>query len=113
MSEQSSAVIVILADPKAIGTIGVSPNSSTIAIGKPFPGYDGSGMIELIRTQGFFGMVQVNWQIERQDFNLFTQTQGNVTFNELQTWVAINLQVQLMFSLLFSALFLMSSAFPL
>lgn len=90
---QSSAIVVILADQRAIGAVSISSNTSVVMIGKPFAGYDGSSAVELIRTQGWFGTFSVFWQIEGQSVDLFVQSQGYVTFNELQNTAAVNLEV--------------------
>ena len=108
---QNSAVIIITADTKAIGTISISPNSLMVVIGRPRLGYDGGTSVTLLRTAGNHGVVQVYWQILVSDLTIFSTNRGIAVFRDLQTTTSIDLFVSLAFSDFFQIIILVNSDF--
>ena len=96
---QNSAIIIITADTKAIGTISISPNSLMVVIGRPRLGYDGGTSVTLLRTAGNHGVVQVYWQILVSDSTIFSTNRGIAVFRDLQTTTSIDLFVSIVISL--------------
>ena len=85
------ATIIILPDEGAAGQ--VSMVTHELLLSEPGAGSDGEGQIWLTRGQGIHGQVKVTWQILPRGTTDFTQTQGEVVFEDTQHDTIIVIQV--------------------
>lgn len=92
-----SATVIILADPHVSGTIAVSPHSRVVIVGQPrdVSGHvHTSGRVQLVRSGGKYGPVDVTWHIlTSSDSDVFQQTEGVATFHDLDTTAYIYIKV--------------------
>ena len=89
-----SATIVILSDTHLSGTVSVSLHSQMVVVGQPRDGYNMSGRVQLVRSGGKYGRVDVTWQIlTSPDSDVFQQTEGVATLHDLDTTADIYIKV--------------------
>ena len=98
-----SATVIIQADPSVSGTIAVSPHSRVVIADQPRDvsgrGHMSgrglmSGRVQLVRSGGKYGPVDVTWHIlTSPDSDVFQQTEGVTTFHDLETTTDIYIQV--------------------
>lgn len=94
LPQQSYGTVVIMADLDVSGTVSVMPMSQQVYVGQSQNGNIINGLIQLTRTAGMYGTVAVAWQISNSPgSSVFVQSQGYVTFEDLQANVTINIQV--------------------
>lgn len=95
LPQQSYGTVVIMADLDISGTVSIMPASQQIYVGQSQNGSLINGQIQLTRTVGMYGVVTVAWQIlNSPDSSIFAQSQGYVTFEDLQANVTISIQVK-------------------
>lgn len=89
-----SATVVILSDPRLSGTVSVSPHSRVVIVGQLRDGYNMSGRVQLVRSDGKYGRVDVTWKIlTSPDSDVFQQTEGVAMLRDLDTTADIYIKV--------------------
>ncbi|XP_043920117.1 adhesion G-protein coupled receptor V1 [Protopterus annectens] len=87
------AIITILGDQGASGSVGITPSSQNILIGEPMAAYNGTALVRIERGPGIFGEITVYWNITPPLQNEFVEISGRVLMKDRQSAATILLQV--------------------